>query len=211
MLKPQSFWTNSGRNSPFSSKNRLKFAKSHKNSNSFSKNLPKFLWTNRSFLSSLVYGWIPLIPWSPAAWATPWNAFVPGRPREASGSCRRAPNGWRSRCHLHLGHGDTRKIGQAAASCKVKQRDKKVSGGFQEKDGPMIGNATMDIVKTAGQKMVRSFFELMSLSLGSRKRGKIEGSEGTKHSVAWSTKLVYCWEPDSGVSCQGSIVRNPRV
>ena len=41
----------------------------------------------------------------------------------------------------------------------------------------MIGNATMDIVKTAGQKMVRSFFELMSLSLGSRKRGKIEGSE----------------------------------
>jgi hypothetical protein len=43
----------------------------------------------------------------------------------------------------------------------------------------MIGNATMDIVKTAGQKMVRSFFELMSLSLGSRKEEKLRGRNQT--------------------------------
>ena len=79
----------------------VKFAKDHKNPTGFSKNLPNVLWTNRRFLSSLVDR-IPLIPWSPAAWATPWTAVAPGRLREASGNCRR-PSGWRSRCHLHLG------------------------------------------------------------------------------------------------------------
>ena len=104
LLKPQSFILNELWQKPTIFLQELvKFAKYHKNPTGFSKNLPNVLWTNRRFLSSLVDSWIPLIPWSPAAWATPWTAVPPGRCREASGSCR-TPSGWRSRCHLHLGN-----------------------------------------------------------------------------------------------------------